>query len=454
MKKRVVSLLLCLLFLIGGIPFSVSAASGSSLTNAKLMAIASIDAAIRGETNEEVIAVAEKAKLAVDAAKTLEAVEAARNNAIALILEARAEVLNVTVEQALKKINTAMGSNPSQAVRDIAEEAKAELEKLTDYSRVASILERALEDIRDQKLFERNDHSPALPFYAIEVSDRVTGGRVRPNAFVALVGSTVTVDILPDYGKVFKSLTAVDCYNRKVKLTEVEFGRTYSFTMPSGMICISAEFGEEEVIEPKPLQPTGEEEKVPEENCPLSRFSDTEIDAWYHDGVHYCLEAGWMQGVSENEFDPDGLTCRGMVVTILWRMAGSPVVSYLLNYDDVRPSGWYTEAIRWATSVGIVKRKEYGSRFEPEGEISREEMALMLYRYAVSVGKAGEDLSNLKLDFADAGKIGTNAFDGVCWCTRMGVVNGKENNLFDPQGSASRAELATMIMRLNSVLAD
>lgn len=91
-----------------------------------------------------------------------------------------------------------------------------------------------------------------------------------------------------------------------------------------------------------------------DDTCPISRYIDADAGAWYHDGVHWALENGVMNGVSPRMFDPDGNTSRAMVATMLWRLEGSPVVNYAMDYVDVAADQWYTEAIRWATSTGII----------------------------------------------------------------------------------------------------
>lgn len=117
-------------------------------------------------------------------------------------------------------------------------------------------------------------------------------------------------------------------------------------------------------------------------DCPLSAFSDLDKSAWYHDGIHYVLSSGIMDGAEDGLFLPDAPTTRAAVVTALWRSAGEPYVNYAMRFSDVQPDLWYAEAIRWAAAEKIVSGFD-AEHFAPDDPISREQLAVFLYRYEV-----------------------------------------------------------------------
>ena len=186
------------------------------------------------------------------------------------------------------------------------------------------------------------------------------------------------------------------------------------------------------------------------ENCPLQLYADLAKSEWYHDGVHYCMEKGLMQGVADARFAPDGITTRAQFLTILWRMEGSPMVEIAEGFNDVYESDWYNNAIRWASSKGIAEG--YGdSVFGANDTVTREQMATILWRYAkykgidVSVGENTNILS-----YADAFDIAEYAIPAMQWACGSGVIQGiAQNNTvyLEPQGDAVRSQSAAMIYR-------
>lgn len=183
-----------------------------------------------------------------------------------------------------------------------------------------------------------------------------------------------------------------------------------------------------------------------DETCVYAKFTDADTKAWYHDGVHFCVDNGYMQGVSADKFDPSGTLSRGMIVTMLWRMEGEPVVNYAMSFKDVKADQWYTEAIRWAQSNKIVDGYSADS-FGPNDPITREQMAAILYNYAKFKGQGFTGDWMFLLDFADRTDISSWADEAVHWCSMKGIANGKDGKVFDPQGNATRAEAATMMQR-------
>ena len=193
-----------------------------------------------------------------------------------------------------------------------------------------------------------------------------------------------------------------------------------------------------------------------DDSCPLGAFGDLTATAWYHDGVHYCLENGLMRGVSGGKFLPDGSTTRAQLVTILWRLEGSPETTGAVRFGDTAGGAWYTEAVRWAAGCGVVKGYDNG-RFGPNDAVTREQMAAILYRYAQHKGydvSAGNDTNILSFD--DAFAVSEYAIPAMQWACGSGMVRGiaqKGGILLAPRDTTTRAQTATLLMRFQIAFA-
>ena len=142
-----------------------------------------------------------------------------------------------------------------------------------------------------------------------------------------------------------------------------------------------------------------------------ARFTDSDTRAWYHPGIHFCVEKGYKNGVSDTEFAPDGTLSRAIIVTILWRMEGSPVVNYAMSFGDLEGDQWYTEAIRWAQSTKVVTGYDENT-FGPNNDVTREQLAAILYRYADFKGIDVSQRADLSR-FEDAGIISDWAVENI-----------------------------------------
>ena len=193
-----------------------------------------------------------------------------------------------------------------------------------------------------------------------------------------------------------------------------------------------------------------------DDSCPIWPFADAAPTAWYHDGVHYCLENGLMRGVSGGKFLPDGITTRAQLVTILWRLEGGPETNGAVRFGDVAGGAWYTQAVRWAAGCGVVKGYDNGY-FGPDDAVTREQMAAILYRYAQHKGydvSAGKD-TNI-LSFNDAFAVSEYAIPAMQWACGSGMVRGiaqKGGMLLAPMDTTTRAQTATLLMRFQSAFA-
>lgn len=270
------------------------------------------------------------------------------------------------------------------------------------------------------------------PKHVVKVEE-AEGGRVSANRSYASYGSSVRLTVIPDEDYKLHTLTVVDSAGNKIPLTENEDG-TYRFMMPARKVTVSAVFtpvhGDWEVCDGG-------------EACPADRFLDLELSLWYHDGIHYCVENGLMQGVPGNLFAPDATTTRGMIVTILYRLENEPTISGECPFDDVNAGSWYEDAITWAAANKIVEG--YLGKYHPEDAITREQMAVIFYRYAEYKGYDVADQAELS-KFTDSDEISTWAEAALSWANANSLVEGDGNKLM-PIGNAERCQVAAIIMR-------
>ena len=175
-------------------------------------------------------------------------------------------------------------------------------------------------------------------------------------------------------------------------------------------------------------------------------FGDVKTADWFYNDVKYVYDKGMMAGTAADVFAPNATTTRAMIVTILYRLEGSPAVTGTSAFVDVPAGQWYTDAVNWAAANQIVKGTS-ATTFAPNDSITREQMAAILYRYAqhkkydVSVGEDTNILS-----YADAQSVSAYAIPAMQWAGGAGIVNGSNGKL-NPQNNATRAEVATMLMR-------
>ena len=174
-------------------------------------------------------------------------------------------------------------------------------------------------------------------------------------------------------------------------------------------------------------------------------FTDVSEKDWFYSDVMFVYENGLMLGTSKTLFSPHGTATRGMMATILWRMEGSPVPKGKNSFTDVEAEKWYADAITWTAENGIFAG--YGKdKFGPDDPITREQLAAIFYRYADYKGYDLTVKGNLD-KFKDADKITDYAKTAMQWAVGSGLMKGKSGNLLDPQGTATRAEIAAMLHR-------
>lgn len=267
------------------------------------------------------------------------------------------------------------------------------------------------------------------PTYPVEAVD-TPNGEVKTTPTRASKGTLVTITVTPDTGYEVASLSVVDEDGNEVEVEDKGNGK-YTFTMPASEVSVNVTFAE--IVDDMP-------------------FVDVAENDWFYDSVRYVYDNGLMEGTSATTFAPTLTTTRSMVTTILWRAEGQPQTDNTVSYPDVEADTWYTEAICWGTEEGIVKGYGDGN-FGPNDLITREQFATILYRYAQYKGydvSASDDLSA----FPDADQTGSWAVDAVKWAVGSGLLNGKDGGLLDPLGVASRAEVATILMRFMENIAE
>jgi len=167
-------------------------------------------------------------------------------------------------------------------------------------------------------------------------------------------------------------------------------------------------------------------------------YTDVDAGAWYADAVSYVTDNGLMGGTSSTAFSPEDAMTRAMLATVLYRAADTPAVTGTDDFTDTADGTWYADAVLWASRQGLVTGYGDGT-FGTDDPVSREQIAAILWRYA------GSPQAQDAQGFADEGDISAYAADAVDWARANGIVNGKENNTFDPQGNATRAEVSTIL---------
>jgi hypothetical protein len=178
-------------------------------------------------------------------------------------------------------------------------------------------------------------------------------------------------------------------------------------------------------------------------------YADVQSSDWYYGAVRYVSQKGLFDPVSGSRFGPDAPMTRAMLVTALYRLAGSPDVTNTDDFADVPPGAAYAGAVAWAHQTGVVTGTS-GSAFTPSGSITREQLAAMLYRYVKATGSyviSNGDMSG----FADADSVSAWASDALKWAVGIKLIGGMDDGTLAPQGTASRAQMAMILMQLNSI---
>lgn len=242
------------------------------------------------------------------------------------------------------------------------------------------------------------------------------------NSYYGIRNEYVYIDATPNTGYKVKSVTVVDKYNDSIKVYESSTANRYYFTMPDSNVTVNVEFTPRVMSNP---------------------FTDVKSTDWFYDAVNYVYSEGIMDGTSVYMFSPNNATSRGMLVTILWRLAGEPVVTGT-SFSDVSSSSYYYYAVLWASKYGIVDGLG-NNMFGPDQAITREQFAVILYRYAQHCGYSTSANSTL-VGYADSNKISSYALTAMRWACGAGLFEGDERANLNPQGQTTRAAAAKLLM--------
>ena len=252
--------------------------------------------------------------------------------------------------------------------------------------------------------------------YAVSTPKADNGSVTINNGSTAKKGDTVTITVKPDAGYEIDKVTVTDSKGNTITVTDKGDGK-FSFTMPDGKVDVKVTFVKSEV---KPDQPS------------KSGFVDVPENSWYADAADFVAQRGLMSGVGENFFGGSQNTTRAMLMTILARMDGQDVTG---------GATWYEKAMNWAKQTGV------SDGTMPEVNITREQLATMLYSYAKLKGMDPIPNGMALSKFRDADSISTWASEAVSWAAYSGIISGRSNGTVDPQAGATRAEMAVMLQQ-------
>ena len=271
--------------------------------------------------------------------------------------------------------------------------------------------------------------------YSYEISTDIgDNGAISVDRY-ATEGERVTITVTPDEAYKLDDLS-VTANGKDVELTANGDG-IYSFTMPSADVKITATFAEDPDWTPdEPEEPSTDVSDL---------FIDIAPDAWYKDAIQYAYDNGLMTGVSDTEFAPEATTTRAMIVSILARLEGVTTAE-AAGFADVDDNDWYATAVNWAANVGVVNGYE-DNTFRPNTAITREQLAAILMNYAAY---KGEDVSARADLTSYTDQPSTWAEEAMSWAVAEGLINGVTADTLQPQGAATRAQVAAILQRFLS----
>ena len=266
----------------------------------------------------------------------------------------------------------------------------------------------------------------------VSIASKVEGGKVTVTPTRPTRGQTVTINVTANEGYKLDTLVVTDNKGNNVELTKVSDNK-YTFVMPAGKVTVTPTFVKTNATD---------ETKDP---AAVKRFSDVASGAWYAEYITYVTENALMNGYDDGRFGPNDQTTRAQIVTVLYRLEGEPATRSSNSFSDVSAGGqYYSSAVAWAAINNIVNGYEDG-RFGPNDNVTREQIATILYRYATYKGYDTENAGSIA-NFSDAAKVSSWANTAISWAVGEGLMNG-DNGALRPQGNATRAEIAALLMR-------
>lgn len=247
-------------------------------------------------------------------------------------------------------------------------------------------------------------------------------GDAKVSSRYAEKGDWVYITAYPDEGYEVDSVTVTDSLGRSVKVTELSYDY-FLFTMPGTNVDVKVTF------------------RVKDYDV----FYDVSRGDWYYKAVRFVHEKGIMEGTGTHYFSPEADLSRGMLATILYRLEGSPAVSGYSGFADVADTAYYAKAVAWAKANGIVNGVT-ATAYEPDTAVTREELAAILCRYAAFKGKDTAISYDYLAGFSDANTSHVYARPALNWAVAYDIINGQGNGVLAPRATATRAEVAQVLM--------
>lgn len=247
-------------------------------------------------------------------------------------------------------------------------------------------------------------------------------GDAKVSSRYAEKGDWVYITAYPDEGYEVDSVTVTDSLGRSVKVTELSYDY-FLFTMPGTNVDVKVTF------------------RVKDYDV----FYDVSRGDWYYKAVRFVHEKGIMEGTGTHYFSPEADLSRGMLATILYRLEGSPSVSGYSGFADVADTAYYAKAVAWAKANGIVNGVT-ATAYEPDTAVTREELAAILCRYAAFKGKDTAISYDYLAGFSDANTSHVYARPALNWAVAYDIINGQGNGVLAPRATATRAEVAQVLM--------
>ena len=265
--------------------------------------------------------------------------------------------------------------------------------------------------------------APDKPGVKLEASEN---GSVDVSTNAPAYQQTVTITPVPDAGYHVAGVSVTDRRGQAVAVTAQDDG-SYTYIQPWGTVTINVTFARDVAASVTEI------------------FTDIQPGAWYEDAVQFAYDKGWLTGTSATTFAPDAAATRGMIVSILHRLAGAPAAETDVPFEDVASGAWYADAVRWGVAEGLISGYD-DATFGPDDAVTREQLAAMLQRYDQWRGESDGTRSDLS-GYEDASAISGWAIDAVAWAHAQGLLTGTSETTLDPQGPAVRAQVAAMLQR-------
>ena len=247
-------------------------------------------------------------------------------------------------------------------------------------------------------------------------------GDAKVSSRYAEKGDWVYITAYPDEGYEVDSVTVTDSLGRSVKVTELSYDY-FLFTMPGTNVDVKVTFRAKD----------------------YDVFYDVSRGDWYYKAVRFVHEKGIMEGTGTHYFSPEADLSRGMLATILYRLEGSPAISGYSGFADVADTAYYAKAVAWAKANGIVNGVT-ATAYEPDTAVTREELAAILCRYAAFKGKDTAISYDYLAGFSDANTSHVYARPALNWAVAYDIINGQGNGVLAPRATATRAEVAQVLM--------